>query len=637
MTPRYNDSMPHLTEAEYLIPPRYWRWLGHRVTVRVLLWLVALGVGGQRLWHAWHCFDLAADLPEQRQQPDANTGHALIDFGGQWVMGRLLVTGHGRELYHRHRQWEIVRNAYPLDREPVYIRDDRLRLPHERLHPSLADESHTTQAEWMMFWFMGEDSPHRGLLGGTLAALLAPRPFPPAQVAVSLEASQRLTPEILSALATPEIGGPLYPPTHACVMAPLAFDDHPRRAYRVAQVVGLALAYGAGLAATVLSRGGIPWSLASVLILLYPGTRAALDLAQNSTLTLAIVLWGWALASRGWAFAGGMVWGLLAFKPTWAAAFLLVPLLTGRWRFLLGMVIVGGAFVITTWPIVGMQAWKDWLAVGQMARDVFDVNQNWILLSRDLQGLPRRWLLDFTLPDSQRHDDHAATLGTAFWLVALSLTSLLTLWRGSRRSYVGLAPAFLFLGAYLVCYRFMYYDGLLSCAGVIVFLADRQTLTRATLFTWRTIGWPLPHPAPAGTTPNARLHSTAAPAPPQHPTSLPAGRHWGYVNSLSLTLLAAMALYENALIASNIESTIRFGFLERWGSGSRLEIPVPVYVGVDTLLVLALWGWWGVKLVVAGGAGGLSRNTAEGGEGSAGVRSLHEGLADEHGLNARLG
>jgi hypothetical protein len=40
------------------------------------------------------------------------------------------------------------------------------------------------------------------------------------------------------------------------------------------------------------------------------------------------------------------------------------------------------------------EAWLDWLQVGGMAADLYNVNTKWIHLSRDLQGLPRRALLD---------------------------------------------------------------------------------------------------------------------------------------------------------------------------------------------------------------------------------------------------
>src|SRR5205823_6328402 len=97
--------------------------------------------------------------------------------------------------------------------------------------------------------------------------------------------------------------------------------------------------------------------------------------------------------------AGGVVWGLFAFKPVWGLAFFLVPLLSGRWRMCLAMVGTGAALGLLTLPVVGVQTWFDWLQVGREAAGVYNVNENWIHLSRDLQGIPRRLLLDFNLPE----------------------------------------------------------------------------------------------------------------------------------------------------------------------------------------------------------------------------------------------
>src|SRR5438045_3831477 len=40
--------------------------------------------------------------------PTGNDGHTSIDFGGQWMMGRLLVLGYGNELYSRDRHREVA-------------------------------------------------------------------------------------------------------------------------------------------------------------------------------------------------------------------------------------------------------------------------------------------------------------------------------------------------------------------------------------------------------------------------------------------------------------------------------------------------------------------------------------------------
>jgi arabinofuranan 3-O-arabinosyltransferase len=95
----------------YVVPPRVWAWLGTRRAVAVLLWVATISVAAYLITHAWGWFNSPNDLPEERRRADGNAGHTQIDFGGQWVMGRMLVKGHGRELYHRQRQWEVVREG----------------------------------------------------------------------------------------------------------------------------------------------------------------------------------------------------------------------------------------------------------------------------------------------------------------------------------------------------------------------------------------------------------------------------------------------------------------------------------------------------------------------------------------------
>ena len=63
------------------------------------------------------------------------------------------------------------------------------------------------------------------------------------------------------------------------------------------------------------------------------------------------------------------MWGLLAFKPVWAVAFLLVPLLTRRWRFAAGMVLCGGGLALATLPFTGIQPWLDWLKLGSIGAE----------------------------------------------------------------------------------------------------------------------------------------------------------------------------------------------------------------------------------------------------------------------------
>ena len=91
----------------------------------------------------------------------------------------------------------------------------------------------------------------------------------------------------------------------------------------------------------------------------------------------------------------GLLWGMLAFKPFWAVAFFPVTRYPGL-RMALAMAITGLTLVALTLPVVDVQRWFDWLAIGRLATAGYDSFVTWILFSRDLQGLVRRWFL----PDS---------------------------------------------------------------------------------------------------------------------------------------------------------------------------------------------------------------------------------------------
>src|SRR5262249_39550299 len=78
---------------------------------------------------------------------DGNHGHATIDFGGQYLMGRMLVTGHGRELYNRNVQREVLREVFLAE---DWERSDR--------NP---EEGERGDVESLMQWTMGHDDPEQ--------------------------------------------------------------------------------------------------------------------------------------------------------------------------------------------------------------------------------------------------------------------------------------------------------------------------------------------------------------------------------------------------------------------------------------------------------------------------------------------
>jgi hypothetical protein len=303
-------------------------------------------------------------------------------------------------------------------------------------------------------------------------------------------------------------------------------------------------------------------------------------------------VWGWALASRGYHLGGGAVWGLFAFKPVWGLAFFAVPVLMRRWRFCAGVAISGLALVALTIPFVGVQTWFDWLQVGQKAARLYNVDHNWIHLSRDLHGVPRRVLHDFTLPSDQRESALANGLAWALWGSVFATTAVVYLRFGDRTRTTGVGAALLFLGAYLTCYRFMYYDALLAAMGCAVLFAEPSRFFRTRLFGLAA------EPAVPGAT-----RELPAPAPAPHSALGP--RLIGYFSSFPLTILVLFLLYENSLAGLDVRATLGFGYFGRVTTGDhgvtghavpKVEFDTGIDYPWETALALALWAWCAWRL-----------------------------------------
>lgn len=557
------------------LPP--W-WPAVRPTAFVIAWLVCLGAAGARLYHARTEYDTPpGKTAAEWVRPGGNAGHTHIDFGGQWLMGRMIATGHARQLYDRTRQWEVVRAGYPWDREPPAARERSFPNDPSALDPTGEPIRH--DADNLMRWVMGKDSPRWDEVGHAVAlpfAADAVAPVPFVAAALTVEAGGRVTPDLVADVTEKAVGGPLYPPVHGFLYAPLGLFADPADAYVLFQWLSVGLAFVAGFAATELSRGRVWWPVATVAVLLYPGCRSGLDLGQNPTLTLAVVLGGWAMAARGHEVSGGAVWGLLAFKPVWGIAFFLVPLLMGRWRFGLAMIVTGVGLAAATLPFTGVDAWRNWLTNADMATDTYKVNKNWVELSRDLHGIPRRVVIDFDRPEAERHSPAATVIGWATWAIVVGATVAIYLLRGDRRRTTGLGAGFLFLGAFLGCYHFMYYDALLSAVGIAVLFADPCGLVR---------------------------FATG------DPRRLPFGPRWaGRLLCPPVLILGLLYLSENAFFYGQPRATVEAAGWTRAvtdpaGETStrvpRLTAEIGFYHPWDTLLILMLWAWCGWRLAWA--------------------------------------
>jgi arabinofuranan 3-O-arabinosyltransferase len=491
-------------------------------------WVLALAFAGFAAREAWTCWD-------EPKRADGNWGHGTIDFGGQWLMGRMVWEGRGRQLYDRRALQEVLEDAYP--------RAD-------------GDPNDKTDSEKLLDWLIDsrDDNTH--------------------------------------------LGGALYPPVQGMLFAPLGALP-PRTAYRVLQAIVLVLAFVNGWLAERLTAGGVWWPAAAAVLMLFPGFNATINLAQNALLSLTLVAAGWWQLRRGHPWLGGVLWGFLAFKPVWAAAFLLVPLLSRRWKFAAAMVLTGGVLSAATLPLVGWQTWLDWLAVGRLAAADYARQESWIILSRDLLGIPRRWMLHFQdgiARDPQPWGQVATALGLALWLSVVAATATVAVWRRRRMDgFSGPGPAFLLLGAYFACYHFMYYDVMLGALPTMLLFTDPRR------------AWPLRRMrllhGPGTAERLAALDPGAAPAgpPPRDPdwseriTTLPPAEGWHLLAPSVLVLV-----FKPHWLLNLVPPLLLVGMLVG-PPLCYLFDPTYHFPPTETFCLLALWAWCGWQVLTTGG------------------------------------
>jgi hypothetical protein len=453
----------------HLIPWLVWlrnaKWFVLHRHVRYLAsWLVAGGVAAGVLTTARQAWD-------DSKRADGCAGHTSIDFGGSWIMGRMLVRGEGPFLYDRNHLRNAFRESYP------------------RADENPAKRNEASDADNFMSWIMGEDRKDVAQTFASCATPLAAGDGLSAALLVAAASDRAWTEDKLAQAARHQLGGPLYPPINAFFAAPLGLF-RPLTAYYVHQLLDLGLVLLTCWGVSLLSAGRIWAPVAAAILMLYPGNYGSFCLAQNSVLSLTILTWGWVLISRDRPAWGGAVWSLLAFKPVWAVSFLLVLVLSRRWRATMAMLGSGMALGLATLPFVGLSPWFDWFHVGRDAAALYNVDYNWIHLSRDLLSIPRRYLVDFDLPHKQRDRLDATLIGWALVAAVVLILVGVTLWkRKERPAAVGPRAAFLLLGGWLLCFHFMYYDVLLTFLPMMLLLITPRGYWRPRLWQRQTPEW----------------------------------------------------------------------------------------------------------------------------------------------------
>ena len=477
-----------------------WRILAHPLPRYLASWAIVLYVGYYQTYEAWTYYNV--------WHFDAGTrGHATVDFGGQWFTGKLLLEGKGRYLYERHAQWEVIREYYPPERTPhgpVY--QDRCRLGDwlrgkewgkwkDHRAPELlasyllplgsgnnleaavaaagAQVAQKENRQWfvgesrdpyppldqagdMMSWLLGEDNTaDRRTRAGCLLPLASQDPL----AALAAAGQQEVwTPEAIENASKRRVGGQVYPPIHAFLYVPFDFLP-PAPAYRVAEIVPLLLALFAGWGLTLISAGRLWWPISTLLCIVVPGFHDAMTLGHNGSFIVAALVWGYYFLHQNRDLLGGAVWGLIAYKPSWAVTYFLMLVVARRWRAALGMGLCAVAQILLTLPLVGVHSWLEWRQVVSEANAGYGEVNNWIHHSRDMLSIPRRLLNDRDAAYGTREPFEARLIGYMLLGAVLEATVRLTTLRVRRdKRWTHAGAAFLLLGFWMCTYHITYYD-----------------------------------------------------------------------------------------------------------------------------------------------------------------------------------
>ena len=277
------------------------------------------------------------------------------------------------------------------------------------------------------------------------------------------------------------IGGWLtYPPVQAVLYAPFGILSPP-----VAQWWMVQLSLGAVIATALALRrsisGGVPVSVAILTLLLQPAFFSNVAIGQNAAVTLAIIVVGWSLLVQGKDVSAGLVWGLLAFKPTWGLAICWVPLVTKHPKAYWGLMTSGLFLVMVSIVVCGGDAWGNWLEIARKIETGYSLEPKWVWMRRDLVGLVQH------------------IFGQCSQLVSWGISGLVvlvtavTLRKSSASVSNGIGGSLLFSAIVLTCPKFMYYDVLIATPAFLLAFSEWKNLTRtavivlvilATAFFW---------------------------------------------------------------------------------------------------------------------------------------------------------
>ena len=262
-----------------------------------------------------------------------------------------------------------------------------------------------------------------------------------------------------------------YPPFVAIAYSPLALLPF-RASYLVHTLLMTAAVAGsiwlAGQKILVLRQHR---TLALALALLfYPMLRSVLG-GQNTALTLLLMVASWRLATNRNDIYAGLVLSLLLFKPQYAVPMILLYLLAGRWRVMLGSLIGAGTLYMVGASLMGI----DWVVPW------WDQVREFAAIDTSVNGLNSISFIGFVTNLSDANEV-VVLLGIvpAFTVVVL----LAYAWLRGRPDALTEKTALAATGLILISPHTMYYDGSLVLITLVALALHRSPSPGWIAFLW---------------------------------------------------------------------------------------------------------------------------------------------------------
>jgi hypothetical protein len=233
-----------------------------------------------------------------------------------------------------------------------------------------------------------------------------------------------------------------------------------------------------------------------LLTLAFPHFVDAQALGHNGSIIVAIMVWGFYYLQKNADIRGGVIWGLLAYKPSWAVTYFVMLLVSRRWKAALAMGSCAVVQILLTLPFVGIHSWIEWRQVLTDGAKGYGVYENWVNVARDVISYPRRAWTDWHAPAETRDLLKSRLVANLLICIAVEVTARVAALRGRRaKHWTYAAGAFLLLGFWMCCYRITYYDTIVATLPIaLLLMVPTQIFVpyfyRRTNLAWNLTGQP---------------------------------------------------------------------------------------------------------------------------------------------------